>query len=261
MSASEISNLLNEFSPISLEEMDCVELMNRTDTKYIFSSHKLPLILERAANIYRILEIKHKRIFSYSTTYLDTANYMFFNQQMSGKLNRHKVRYRIYEASGTSYLEVKRKTNKNRTIKWRIQNRITNEGCDNHAKQFVQNLIELKNFNLKPILINRFDRLTLVNFDPLERVTIDHNLSFSDGNGKTVHLPFLGIVELKREGYTNNSPFINMLKDMEIRSSGFSKYCIGGAMLYDLPRKNMLKPKFLKLNKIENEYDKFNHAY
>ena len=36
----------SNFSPISLNQMDGVKLMNRSDTKFTFSSEKLPALFE-----------------------------------------------------------------------------------------------------------------------------------------------------------------------------------------------------------------------
>ncbi|MBK7132569.1 MAG: hypothetical protein IPH69_07020 [Bacteroidales bacterium] len=66
-------------------------------------------------------------------------------------------------------------------------------------------------------------------------------------------MPYIAIDELKKEGHSASSPFNDNLKNMGIHPTGFSKYCIGSAILNDSLRKNRLKPKLLKLNKIENE--------
>ena len=60
---------VKNFSPITLEEMDDVRLMNRTDTKYIFPTTALPDILNSASGLYRILSIDEKRIFETSIVF------------------------------------------------------------------------------------------------------------------------------------------------------------------------------------------------
>ncbi|HEX3009663.1 MAG TPA: VTC domain-containing protein [Bacteroidales bacterium] len=116
-----IKKCLSAFEPIDLKEMDSVELMNRTDTKYVFNLQLLPEILDEAKSRYRVLEINNDRFFTYKTTYYDTSDYELFNNHVLGRLNRHKIRHRTYESTGVSYLEVKFKSNKDRTIKWRIK--------------------------------------------------------------------------------------------------------------------------------------------
>jgi hypothetical protein len=257
MMSTDMKDIIYKFEPISLGEMDKVQLMNRTDTKYIFPLRRLPEILDLAQKKYKVLEIKYQRDFSYDTTYLDTCNFLFFYHQTIGKLQRHKVRFRIYKSSGISYLEVKRKTNKNRTIKWRIVNQLKDNGCDPTALDFLKNYVPASYQQLQPVLTNKFNRITLVGLETLERITLDYSISFSDWYGGSIDMPFLAIAEVKREGFSNYSPFIHILKQFNIRQTGFSKYCIGSAMLYKLPHQNILKQKFLLLNKIENEHNSF----
>lgn len=250
----QITDILNTFQPISLKEMDTVELMNRMDTKYIFNLRHLPGLLEEAREHFSVLEIKNERLFSYITTYYDTLNYSLFNNHMLGKLNRHKIRHRTYESTGVSYLEVKFKTNKNRTIKWRIKNE-ANGHFDQKASDFLMNFTSMDAASLNPVLTNTFKRITLVSIGNKMRITLDFNLSFTGSGSQNKELPFLAIAEVKQEGNNNNGPFIQLLRKRGIRQAGFSKYCIGSALLYNIPRKSVLKPKFLHLKRIEKEYD------
>lgn len=253
----EIEEVLKSFQPISLKEMDTVELMNRTDTKFIFNSRNLPELLASSSAHFKILEIKNERLFSYKTTYYDTPEYLLFNNHMQGKLNRHKIRHRTYESTGVSYLEIKFKSNKNRTIKWRIKNQV-NGHFDNHAVEFLHDYTALDIHKLNPVVTNMFSRITLVSIEDKTRVTLDFNISFQRDHHFIKELPFLAIAEVKQEGANNNCFFIQLLRKKGIRQAGFSKYCIGSALLYDIPRANSLKPKFLHLNRIKNEYDAYN---
>jgi hypothetical protein len=254
---TEIKKPLDTFHPIGLNEMDNVRLMDRVDTKYVMSVLKLNDLLTRLDGGYLVLEIDGNRFFSYRTTYLDTSDYLFFNQHVTGKFERSKVRFRKYENTGVTYLEVKKRTNKNRTVKWRIENDLDSENkCDKKASDFIEEYIPERSLVLKPVLINRFNRVTLVGAENNERITIDYNLSFSDTNGNQISFPFITIIELKRQGLSNSSPLANILKDYSIRPTSFSKYCIGTGIFYDVPRKNILKQKMLLINKIENEYNK-----
>jgi|WetSurMetagenome_2_1015567.scaffolds.fasta_scaffold415384_1 hypothetical protein len=247
-------NIIGHFDPISLEQMDSVQLMNRVDAKYIFPVCRMPLLLKGAKSHYRVLEIDGQRDFPYSTTYLDTSNFFFYGQQATGKLKRHKIRYRTYESTGISFLEVKCKTNKKRTIKWRIENRLMDYGFDDQAATFLKSHIPDEFENLFPVIRNQFNRITLVNIKNGERVTLDHSLSFSDWNGKQWELPYLAIAELKRDSYDNTSFFAGLLKQFTIRQNGFSKYGIGMSGLYNLHGRNAFKSKFLLLKKIEHEH-------
>lgn len=253
----ELKSILDNFEPISLKEMDSVKLLDRTDTKFLFHSNRLFELLSHSQKHYKILQIDEERDFLYSTTYLDTDNFDLFIDHMRSRPNRSKVRYRTYESTGVSFLELKSKTNKKRTVKQRINNTLVNDEPDSSALEFLSSHLNGFSHKIKPVLVNKFRRLTLVGIETKERITIDYNLSFDCNGGSHVDLPYLSIAELKREGFTNRSPFLEILKEMQIRKSSFSKYCIGSALLRPMPKTNILKPILLKLNKIEND----NNAY
>ena len=56
-SIKEIENILKQFSPVSLKEMDGVKLMNRTDTKFTFKLDLLPQLLNEIKPFYKCLNI------------------------------------------------------------------------------------------------------------------------------------------------------------------------------------------------------------
>ncbi len=254
MHESEIYGVLNSFSPISLEKMNKVRLMNRTDKKYVFPVSRLPEMLSLLPGGYRIMEIDQLRAFPYLTTYLDTPDFLFYNQHLTGKLERFKIRFRKYESTDISYLEIKKKTNKGRTEKLRIVNTPEPEVSDDRAISFITLNTPVNPDILHPVLITRFTRTTLVSLETGERITFDYNLTFGDLDNKRVDMPFLAIAELKKEGFSNQTLFPKVAKSLGIRPAGFSKYCMGCHFLYDLPRQNLLKRKMLLINKIENEY-------
>jgi hypothetical protein len=251
----DIHTLLSSFVPIALDEMDSVRLMNRVEIKYVFSAKKLPELLKHLSSGYKVLEINTIREFPYHTTYLDTPDLMFYTQQVRGKLNRHKIRYRRYESTGVSFLEIKKKTNKDRTIKWRIENYLNMHSPDNNASAFMKKYLPYNSLDLSPVLINKFTRITLVEKEFKERITLDYNIAFSSTEGRDIKIPFLAIAEIKRDGYLSQTPFAVIMKMHGIRPNNFSKYCTGSALVRNIPRINTLKPKLLLINKIQNEYN------
>ena len=116
---SKILDILNDFEPVFLEDMGKVSLMNRQDTKYVFSESQLPAVLQKLSKFYNILEIDDLRQMSYSNVYFDTNDFMFYNNHQRGKMNRYKIRNRRYDDSALSFCEVKFKSNKSRTKKER----------------------------------------------------------------------------------------------------------------------------------------------
>jgi hypothetical protein len=245
---------LIRLKPVRLDAMDCVRFMNRTDTKYIFPVNRLTELIENLNGRYKVLEINKLKTQLYSTTYFDTPDFLFYYQHFNGKLERHKVRLRTYESTGQSFLEVKTKTNKNRTIKYRLNNYTFTGSFDGVSSGFITEHSTVDPLILRPVLLNSFMRVTLISFATIERITIDFNVSFTaTGSGAHIELPYLAIAELKKEGHSASSPFNDSLKNMGIFPEGFSKYCIGSAILNESLKKNIVKPKILKLKKIEDE--------
>ena len=256
-----ILKFLRNFSPISLDELDSYGLMNRVDTKYVFSSGKIPQILKDLGGNYKALEIESNRIFTYCTTYFDTPDWLFFRQHVTERGERNKVRFRKYEQSGVSFLEVKKRTNKLRTEKWRILKDVNSVDCfDQESLKFIRRYIEQDLPGLCPVLVNRFNRITLAAIDSEERITIDFDLIFNDLKGNDFELPALCIIERKRAVFSNRSLLTAALKKNSIYPTGFSKYCLGAAVLYKLPRQNTVKPKLLLINRISNEYTNNSHG-
>lgn len=249
-----ISEILDDFVPVQLESINSVRYMNRVDTKYLFSASKLPSLLKSVRSLYKVLEIEGEREFDYKTVYFDTPELLFYRQHVTGKLNRDKVRIRKYENNGLTFLEVKHKSNKGRTSKARLEK---DEGDMNHVAQsrdFLEELISEHAYSLKAVLNTGFTRITLVNLEEAERVTIDVNISWNNMKGESISVPYLAIAEIKSDKSTSMSPFFHQLKKLGIRSSGFSKYAAGMALLNSVPKKNSLKPKMILINKIRNEY-------
>ena len=170
------------FAPIYLNEMDQVKLMNRTDTKYWFHEGLLPRLLEEVAQNYFMLNMNDEIALPYSTVYYDTAENRMFTAHHNGKLNRFKIRRRSYMSSGISFLEVKFKSNKGRTIKKRIPTGFNTTNFTENEQQFLNELTPFSEAVLHPALINNFMRITLVNKNFKERCTIDTSLRFETEN-------------------------------------------------------------------------------
>lgn len=258
---SGITDILSSFRPVGLDKLDKVRLMDRVDTKYILPVYKIPEFLERLDGDGRVLEINGERIFDYHTVYLDTSDYSFFNQHVTGRTGRSKVRYRTYVNSGITFLEVKMRKDGNRTIKWRIENSLTSENkCDNEGLEFLSRHIPGEKLSISPVISNEFRRVTFVNPEFNERMTLDFNLSYGSNGPTRFNIPGLAILELKKYSGLSRSKATAILKDMGLHPTGFSKYCVGVAVLCNPPKKNIIKTKLLLINKIENEYSS-RHIY
>ena len=64
----EISSLLFSMTPITLEEMSGIRLMNRLDTKYVANKQQLIKLLGLVQDKYYVQETLNNRIIPYCTT-------------------------------------------------------------------------------------------------------------------------------------------------------------------------------------------------
>lgn len=254
MSHSNSENILAQYEPISLEEMDRVRLMNRTDTKFAFHFNKLSFFLSEIKSDYQILTINGTNTPHYESLYFDDPQFRFFRDHHNGKGNRFKVRIRKYVESNLYFLEIKHKF-KGRTDKKRIETINFQNKFDSKQKEFILKHLK-KDVDLLPTMWNSFQRITLVHKKINERLTLDFNIKFHFENTEK-KFPHLIISELKQEELNRNSPFFVLMKAQCIRPYRLSKYCLGSMELYgeEKLKFNRFKKKLLFLNKIEkNEH-------
>ncbi|WP_180327368.1 polyphosphate polymerase domain-containing protein [Labilibaculum manganireducens] len=229
--------------------MEKVRLMNRTDRKFWFHSDYLPKLLQEVQHDYHLLCIEGKSLLSYSTAYFDTKNDRMFSAHHNGKLNRFKIRKRTYIDSGIHFLEIKFKNNKGRTIKKRIPCALDNSSFTSTESQFINSHTPFYTKELIPSLLNKFSRLTLVNKNLKERCTIDLDIEFEVAN-RIVTLDNLVVVEIKSDGKSNVSPLAQALRKNRIKTSGFSKYCIGRCITDPILKRNIFKEKIRTIEKV-----------
>lgn len=245
-----IAKQVGQLEPIGLEQMSEIRLMNRTDSKFVTDKATLLQLLKLVGSDYFAQEIDGKRIAPYRTIYWDTPVHSFYLAHHNGRSPRKKVRVRTYVDSNLTFLEVKTKNNHGRTKKKRIQvegsTKIDNANCD----RFLHEMTPYGYKELKPVLQNQFDRITLVNRGKTERLTIDFNIRFENfETHSTCGTGSLVVVELKRDGAVF-SPVKDMLLKLRVKPSGFSKYCIGTVMTNDTIKQNMFKPKMVYLERL-----------
>jgi hypothetical protein len=249
----QISEKVKLLPPISLKDMSGIKLMNRTDTKFVATLEQLNNFLLAVQGKYYIQEHNNTRIASYHTVYLDTADYIMYTMHHNGKTRREKIRVRTYLDSKDTFLEVKNKNNHGRTKK----KRITVGGVDT-LKEEQENVVPFLAkhgwYNLEelmPTCENRFSRITLVNYEKTERLTIDFDLRFHHfATDDRDELKRVAIIELKRDGNVP-SPALAIIRDLRIRRSGFSKYCVGSARTNKNLRRNNFKERLRFIDRLE----------
>ena len=230
--------------------MDEVKLMKRIDTKFVFPLSTLLKILPKLEQYYRVLEIKGTRLNAYRSLYFDTEDFRLYQQHHNGKTNRNKVRFREYIDSGLSFLEVKCKNNKGKTIKKRAKVDQIPIELKGPNKDFVEKHVG-GGLDLKAQHWNTFTRITFVHKTKKERLTIDVNLRFEDTNSQKRDLGQIVIAEVKQAKRNLASNFIRIMKKERIHPLRISKYCMATAKLFTSLKSNNFKRKFLHLNKLQ----------
>ncbi len=246
---------LADFSPITLAEMEDVKLMDRKDIKFLFNADVFTQVMEELKVNYRILEIENRRQQHYVSLYFDTKGYKFYLDHHNGKSKRHKVRFRKYTDSRLYFLEVKYKNNKGRTRKKRIN--IEAEQFDNNslsAKElgYINEQMGYDPGELKVVLFVEYTRMTLVHNDLHERITIDIDLNYRNGDDNSA-LENVVIAEVKQDRLSRSSDFVQVMNQFRIFEGRFSKCCFGINALYPDLKLNRFKPRITKVNKISSK--------
>ena len=238
----ELTTLLTPFEPILLSQMNDVALLSRVEVKYVLPMQTLAHVLNGLQEVYSVLVVENQRLSRYRTLYFDTPDFALYQRHHAGARNRYKVRAREYEDSKHAFLEVKHKTHKNRTVKSRIQTPELVTELNQRSASFLQERCPYQVDELLPCLWNKYMRITLVNKTQKERVTLDLDLRFA-WQAQQVTLPGVVVAEVKQAGLAHTSDFMRLMRENHIRSTGFSKYCVGVSLLYPTVKHNNFKAK------------------
>ena len=197
-----IQNILASYRSLVLENAEAVKLMHRIDTKYIIPVDDAIRLLHDVRQDYHVLEIASQRIGTYTSLYYDTNDRKMFHSHVTGRFPRYKVRERTYSQNGLKFFEVKQKCNKGRTSKRRIP--VAENGTE--ANDWIPQKSPFRADELTPSLMNSFERITLINNELSERVTLDFNLRFRSPSGVTTPVyDQVAIVELKQNKTAGSS--------------------------------------------------------
>jgi len=204
--ANDLNSKLLNFSSINLTQLNATSsFLKRIDRKYLITIENLKDILSDLNDDFQVLEINEKRIFSYDNIYMDTEDYLFYNQHQNKESSRTKIRTRLYKDSDLAFFEYKQKEDWV-TKKFRYQ-----FPCEEHwemtkgKKRFFEWVWQSMYFGEKipkitPAIKTTYNRLTLVSKKGEERLTIDFNIetfNLRDTKSKTTKLENLVIIESK----------------------------------------------------------------
>jgi len=223
-------------------------LLNRIDTKFVIPEDHLVKYLDEVIPEYKILVIGENVFHPYETLYFDTPGFDLYHMHHNGKNNRYKLRCRRYVNTGTSFFEVKTKTNTSRTIKSRIHIDHIPDSLSALLNQYISENTPGKFQRYIPSLRVFFDRLTLVNKKANERLTFDFNIRYVS-NGLEKKIDKIVIAEVKQEKHSV-SPFRELMKENHQAENYISKYCLGIASMNNGIKRNLFKQKINDLNKL-----------
>lgn len=245
------ANPLTIYNHISLTDMEKVELQNRFDRKFCIPREKLSDILLEVHEQYYLLNIQGVTAQWYETIYYDTPENSMYLSHHNGKQNRYKIRKRIYHVSNLVFLEIKIKNNKGRTVKKRLQTDNVTSTLNERESEFILRHTPFQPRQIKPVMENSFRRITLVSRTFNERCTIDTDLMFT-GPDKNQKISEVVVIEIKAGERLIHSPLYQALKKYRIHEVGFSKYCIGRALLDKSLKQNNFKRKIRALQKLNS---------
>lgn len=239
---------IDAFSPTNLEEMNEIKLLNRNDTKYIFHERKLPAILKDLKAYYKVLEIEGVSLLQYENQYFDTEDFSCYHNHQRGRLSRTKIRIRKYVESDLSFIEIKTKNNKSRTVKNRIPMTTEEHIRSPRIVDFVNKNAPIPVEDFAQELQIDFQRITLAHKELKDRCTLDLNLR-ARWNGKEHCFKNLVIAELKQDRFKHASEFNLILKKYKVYSDSFSKYCFSFLSLNNQLKRNNFKRNLRHLEK------------
>ena len=221
-------------SAVSLDHvLSVAELITRLELKYILPLDALPSFLDRLPHTLAALDIDGRRIFSYESVYFDTESFTLYRHHVQGRRKRYKTRTRSYCDTVDTMFEVKLKGQRDQTVKERLpydfqrRDELTCEG-----RAFLDSVISHAYGStvpaLRPALTTTYRRATLVDLERRSRLTIDVNLSWSDGRSSH-QTDGLALIESKT--LSGPGPADALLRSMAVRPVRMSKYCLGVALL------------------------------
>jgi hypothetical protein len=204
---------------MSLTELNATaSYLKRIDRKFLMTEKQFLEILGDLSDDFKTLEIDGKRVFLYDNVYMDTDDYLFYNQHQNKLESRTKVRTRHYtDAGDLAFFEYKQKED-GITKKFRYQFPAEEHGTMTKGKKrffdgVFQSMYSEKTPDISPAMRTKYNRLTLVSVTGEERLTIDFNISVKDlrsKKAKNIKLDNLVIIESK--SLSDNCKSLDIIK-------------------------------------------------
>ena len=229
------SESLQGFHALTLTQLNAqASFLKRIDRKFLLTNSEFWEFLQELKNDFQVLEIWGKKVFSYDNIYMDTQDYLFYNQHQNKLKSRTKVRTRLYEDAQMAFFEYKQKIN-GVTQKFRYQFPVEEHGTMTKWKTRFFEWVWQSMYQgdpqapkISPAMKTKYNRITLVEKNGWERLTIDFNiqtLDLRDPEAENVELKNLVIVESK--SLAENCKSLEILKkNHKKQASSCSKYSL-----------------------------------
>jgi hypothetical protein len=244
------TGILSGFETLSSDDIKMSRFRKRYIVKYIIPVNLLDELINDCRENYKLLERCGNLQSDIFLKYYDTTGLKFFNDHVNGKLNRIKVRMRSCCKTENRIWEIWRRKSKGRMIKKRVPINGSNNEFEEKAGTIVSKYAGIDLYSLTPSLLASFRRITLLNPETKERITIDTGLSFASPDHPERHTPIPGIAIIEiRKKKRANSFLADMLAGHSIRPSKFSKYCLGITLTNQNAKTNSLKPILRNIEK------------
>ena len=213
-----LASACSALSRTGLNNMDSVELLRRFDSKYVVPESWLPELVQAVAINSRILEVNGEIDARYENLYYELPGEKFLEDHLRGKARRMKVRERLYGNNDRTFLEVKRRFPGGKTVKERMERgQGFKAGFNGEEQAFLEKHVKME-AGLEPRLYGSFQRLTLVDFDRRERITLDRGLHCGlVGEEPKPLLQGLAIIEIKQPRPDRYGPAQRWLKSQDER--------------------------------------------
>lgn len=205
--ATVFDTTLDTFQALTLTELNAqASYLKRIDRKFLLTKSQFSDILNDLKEDFHVLEIAGRKVFSYDNVYMDTNDYLFYNQHQDKEKRRTKIRTRLYKDSDMAFFEFKQKIN-GITQKFRYQFPSEEHGKMTKWKTRFFEGVWQSMYNgdpsaphIFPSIKTAYKRITLVEKQGGERLTIDFSvktLDLRDDNASDIKLKNLVIIESK----------------------------------------------------------------
>ena len=267
--APDFKKQLVNFSPLTLSELNAkASYLKRIDRKFLVTASQFKEILWDLKEDFQVLEIVWNRVFSYDNIYMDTEDYLFYNQHQTKEKSRTKIRTRLYTDSNLAFFEYKQKENwVTRKFRYEFEPKehgIMTKGKTRFFEWVWQSMYEgVKAPKITPAIKTKYKRITLVSKDGSERLTIDFDIKTNDlrdKDSKEVDLKNLVIIESKSLNKECSS--CKIIESHGIKQAkSCSKYSLwvvyaGLAKKFDTFASTMEKIKEIRVDTLKNRFRK-----